>query len=174
MKTRYFKNLIIIFTLTIAITMAFSACQKNQPADTNTQLPTNQETVATTNGVDTSGWKTYRNEEYGFQLKYPEDWEFDKKNAFIDNPKSYGIFLYNNKESVKLFIFPVGEFDRGIKAEISNEEVLIDEKKFVKKNYNGFFINSMIDSDFRMEGYYTNDQEKLLLNVIVGTFVFFD
>ncbi len=26
--------------------------------------------------VDTSGWKTYRNEEYGFEFRYPKDWRF--------------------------------------------------------------------------------------------------
>lgn len=26
--------------------------------------------------MDTSAWKTYRNEEYGFEVKYPPDWYY--------------------------------------------------------------------------------------------------
>ena len=32
--------------------------------------------------IDTSNWKTYRNEEMGFELKYPEGWEVKKYKAF--------------------------------------------------------------------------------------------
>ncbi len=33
--------------------------------------------------VDTSNWKTYRNEEYGFEFKYPEGWEIRDRGDFI-------------------------------------------------------------------------------------------
>ena len=28
--------------------------------------------------IDTSNWKTYRNKEYGFEVKYPEGWEMSE------------------------------------------------------------------------------------------------
>lgn len=49
---------------------------------TNTKPQTDKvitETEILTDEVDTSGWLTYRNEEYGFEFKYPEDWHVCKE-----------------------------------------------------------------------------------------------
>ena len=32
--------------------------------------------------LDTSDWKVYRNEEYGFEIKFPKDWTFDYDSSF--------------------------------------------------------------------------------------------
>jgi hypothetical protein len=45
-----------------------------QPSETPpiTEVTPQPETPTTTEPIDTSDWKTYRDEEYGFELKYPE------------------------------------------------------------------------------------------------------
>jgi len=66
-KQAIFLSLLFVFGLGLA------GCAKVQPAATNTAA-----TGATsTEEIDTSNWKTYRNEEYGFEFRYPEDWYYD-------------------------------------------------------------------------------------------------
>ena len=36
--------------------------------------------------LDTTGWKTYRNEEHGFEFKYPGEWSFDREGIWLTQP----------------------------------------------------------------------------------------
>ena len=47
---------------------------------TLSEIPTENEVIKEN---ETADWKTYRNEEYGFEVKYPEDWEECNKDHLL-------------------------------------------------------------------------------------------
>jgi hypothetical protein len=65
---------VVIFLAALASCVAFAAAQKaRQPSPS----------------IDTKNWKTYQNEEFGFELRYPPDWKVMEGGAYIGfrNPR---------------------------------------------------------------------------------------
>ena len=66
--------------------------------------------------VDTSDWQTYRNEEYGFEVRYPGGWVFEDSNNGISfgtiesKPGGYfwGINIYNSTKNIEGLIKGLG------------------------------------------------------------------
>jgi len=58
-----------------------NATNTNQVADTNQAANAN---TATNTNIDTSGWKTYTNSEYGYTMKYPADWTVEERKLLED------------------------------------------------------------------------------------------
>src|SRR5262245_35594818 len=75
MSKSHLTELIVIFLVALGIAYFVVIKPVDSPADS-----------------DTSGWKTYRNEEYGFEFKYPSAWSIKK----TDRLSVLESFLFTN------------------------------------------------------------------------------
>ena len=70
----------------------------NQNQNINQNINTNQQTKITIDGVDVSDWNVYENEEYGYSIKYPKDWndrEFPNTKTGADFTKDNNKIIIN-------------------------------------------------------------------------------
>lgn len=101
------------------------------------KAPTNEDAVEDiseqsnkTKEVDTSGWLTYENEEYGFSLKYPKEWgELNvKKNKAPEGSKIEElVFLKSSKLNKYVQIQVVKTEDKNDSSVIDYPQIYITE-----------------------------------------------
>jgi len=83
------------------------------PQEPQEVTSTQPEESTSTVEIDTSDWKTYRNEEYGFEIKYPQESKMiikDKSRVFLDLPEHY-VVLHSKSGEVAITLPILKEFE---------------------------------------------------------------
>jgi hypothetical protein len=80
----------LLILISFGVIFGLSLKPKPQPSQTPTISQPTQAPQQKQEPIDTSNWKTYRNEKYRFEVKYPKDWEIflsgDESEVSFYNP----------------------------------------------------------------------------------------
>ncbi len=130
---------------------------KERPADKISTTTMAKNTDVSAEEIDTSDWQTYRNEEYGFEVKYQPYWK--KATYGVENNLAQGIekfVLLNNykskqkNNSIPLLNFTI--FNEKFSSEIVQGEYInditinnINFKIYKKISYSGFKYSAVVN-----------------------------
>ncbi len=127
----FHKKFLILPVLLVVFVLV--GCQSNSQKHTEnqernfTEIPQQQQN---TDSIDTSDWQTYTNEEFGFVVKYPKNWEVIEdveKSNIAKNDGFLGDFYIIKKKSVSA----------------------TDKNAYIKNNADGVIAISVYDKNKR-------------------------
>jgi len=82
------KKYIIILIIIIIFALAGGGWywySKNQPVNPPVTKNEGDATATSTEEIDMSDWLTYRNEQYGFEVRYPREWDIQNGNPAFES-----------------------------------------------------------------------------------------
>jgi len=144
--------ILAIIVLVLIIAGAYWLWQNNKPQPqpyphTNQNTQGIQEPEVITSDIDTSDWQTYKNEELGFEFRYPKTWEYIVEESgqikFYDAQKTH----YLEGSETHLVSVSVRELE----ASFSFEEWLANWSKS-RKNNGGYVKNVKINNIVAIQG----------------------
>lgn len=116
--------IIIVLILIGGAYFVFSKKDKNIPAQ-NIENQNSQSSQSVDGNLSMSDWKTYRNEKYGLEFKYPNEW------LIAQESNTNNIFVRLSKDGENSFSLNIGPI-----TDIDGKKITLDEfLSFYNKNY---------------------------------------
>lgn len=170
----------LALTILLSLVVILSGCLAKPQGGNNVNQNINQNTnmTTTTGDIDISNWQTYKNEEYGFEIKYPSDWIFQESREgnkvwekdVVKPVRSVSFGTLGSKQGGYIWIV---EFYRK-PSELENDIALIgnqfSDRKEIRKNikinnYDALLVTVTTNTyeDWISESVYLNKGDRLFV-----------
>ncbi len=149
-KSAFFlAGIIIIIILIISAGVFYYTKNQNtalrQP---NNKQKSSSDIEVITSDVDTSDWKTYRNEKLRFEFKYPKNWEYNVRGSGIVEFKDKTKKVYYEGNETYLVSVSVRELN-----DITSVKDYIRDWKGSKVEKNGWVKDVKVNNVVAIQGY---------------------